>query len=77
MSRTYKFANPEGIYFITFATVGWVDVFTRKEYKDILIDSLPSHPQVCDLWDNCKTIIQKRTNFKVCNFAKTILCKRK
>ncbi len=40
MSRTYKFANPEGIYFITFATVSWVDVFTRKDYKDILIDSL-------------------------------------
>jgi len=40
MSRTYKFENPDGVYFITFATVGWVDVFTRREYKDILIDSL-------------------------------------
>jgi hypothetical protein len=40
MSRTRKFANPEGIYFITFATVGWIDVFTRRVYKDILIDSL-------------------------------------
>ena len=40
MSKTYKFGNPEGIYFISFATVGWIDVFTRREYKDILIDSL-------------------------------------
>jgi REP element-mobilizing transposase RayT len=40
MSRTYKFANPEGLYYITFATVGWVDVFTRRQYKDILIESL-------------------------------------
>jgi len=40
MSRTYKFANPEGIYFLSFATVGWIDVFTRRIYKDILIDSL-------------------------------------
>jgi len=40
MSRTYKFANPEGIYFITFATVCWIDVFTRRVYKDILIESL-------------------------------------
>ena len=40
MSRSYKIANPEGIYFLSFATVGWVDVFTRKEYKDILVDSL-------------------------------------
>jgi REP element-mobilizing transposase RayT len=40
MSRSYKFHDPEGTYFITFATVEWVDVFTRRAYKDILIDSL-------------------------------------
>ena len=40
MSRAYKFTNPEGLYFISFATVGWIDVFTRREYKDILVDSL-------------------------------------
>jgi len=33
-------ANPEGLYFITFSTVEWIDVFTRQEYRDILIDSL-------------------------------------
>ena len=32
--------NKEGIYFITFATVGWVDVFTRMLYKDIFVDSV-------------------------------------
>lgn len=36
----YKIRNKEGIYFITFAVVGWVDVFTRMEYKYILINSL-------------------------------------
>jgi putative transposase len=36
----YKIVNKEAIHFITFAVVEWVDVFTRKEYKDILIDSL-------------------------------------
>jgi REP element-mobilizing transposase RayT len=40
MSRTYKFLNPEGIYFISFATVGWIYIFTRRIYKDIKIDSL-------------------------------------
>ena len=40
MSRNYKFHNPEGIYFVSFAVVEWVDVFTRNEYKDILLDSL-------------------------------------
>lgn len=39
MSRKYKFNNPEGIYFISFATVYWIDVFIRDTYKNILIDS--------------------------------------
>ncbi len=40
MSRRYKFHNPDGLYFISFAVKDWVDVFTRNEYKDILVDSL-------------------------------------
>jgi len=32
--------NEKEIHFITFAVVEWVDVFARKEYMDILIDSL-------------------------------------
>ncbi|MCU4174622.1 REP-associated tyrosine transposase [Carboxylicivirga sp. N1Y90] len=40
MSRNYKFYNPEGVYFVSFAVVEWLDVFTRNEYKNILIDSL-------------------------------------
>ncbi len=40
MSRNYKFYNPNGVYFISFAVVEWLDIFTRNEYKDIIIDSL-------------------------------------
>jgi REP element-mobilizing transposase RayT len=40
MSRKYKFLNPDGTYFVTFAVQGWVDVFTRNQYKDILIENL-------------------------------------
>ena len=40
MSRNYKFHNPVGVYFVSFAVVEWIDVFTRNEYKDILLDSL-------------------------------------
>lgn len=40
MSRSYKFHNPEGLYFVSFAVVGWLDVLTRNEYKDILLQSL-------------------------------------
>jgi putative transposase len=40
MASSYKFHNPNGLYFVTFATVAWVDVFTRKEYAEILLESL-------------------------------------
>ncbi len=40
MSRKYKFHNSDGTYFVTFAVQGWVDVFTRNQYKDILIENL-------------------------------------
>ena len=36
----YKIRNPAAIHFITFALVEWVDVFTRKAYCDIALDSL-------------------------------------
>ncbi len=40
MSRNYEFHNPEGVNFVSFAVVEWLDVFTRNEYKNIVIDSL-------------------------------------
>ncbi len=40
MSRNYKFRNPKGLYFVSFAVIGWLDVFTRNAYKNILLDSL-------------------------------------
>jgi putative transposase len=36
----YKIRDQFAIHFITFAVVQWVDVFTRKEYADIVVDSL-------------------------------------
>ena len=33
MSRNYKFSNPEGLYFVSFAVVGWLDVFRAEDYK--------------------------------------------
>ena len=36
----YKIFDQRGMYFVSFAVVSWVDVFTRQEYRDILIESL-------------------------------------
>ena len=40
MSRKYKFHDNSQLYFVSFATVNWVDVFIRNEYKEVLLDSL-------------------------------------
>ena len=40
MSDKYKFGDLEGVYFTTTTTVGWVDIFTRPELKQIVINSL-------------------------------------
>lgn len=40
MSRKYKFHNPDGVYFVSFATMAWVDVFIRNEYKNLLVENL-------------------------------------
>jgi len=36
----YRIHDQTGLYFLTFTIVGWVDVFARKEYKDIIIENL-------------------------------------
>ncbi len=40
MSEKYKIRNPEGIYFVTCTVIHWIDVFTRKNHKISLVESL-------------------------------------
>ncbi len=40
MSRKYKFHNEGGVYFVSFATIKWMDVFVREEYSAKIIESL-------------------------------------
>ena len=40
MSHKYKVRNNDKPYFVTFATVYWIDVFTRNAYRDEFLDSL-------------------------------------
>ncbi|MEP2023629.1 MAG: transposase [Reichenbachiella sp.] len=40
MSEKYKFQDPAGIYFVTSTVVHWIDLFTRNEFKHIIVDSL-------------------------------------
>lgn len=36
----FRIIDPYAMYFITSTAVGWVDVFSRRQCKDIVIDSL-------------------------------------
>lgn len=40
MSRKYKFYNKAGLYFVSFATVRWIDVFVREQYFIAVVNSL-------------------------------------
>jgi REP element-mobilizing transposase RayT len=39
MSTGYQIKDQNAIHFLTFQVVDWIDIFTRKIYKDIIIDS--------------------------------------
>ena len=40
MSEKFKIDDPEGKYFVTLTVVHWIDLFTRKELKHVVLDSL-------------------------------------
>ena len=39
MSQGYQINDQNGLYFLTFQIVEWVDVFTRMEYKKVAVES--------------------------------------
>jgi len=40
MPDSYVIKDQSGVYFLTFQVVAWVDIFTRRRYRDILVDAL-------------------------------------
>jgi putative transposase len=40
LSPGYKIRDQQGVYFVTFQVLYWIDIFSRKIYRDIFIDSL-------------------------------------
>jgi REP element-mobilizing transposase RayT len=39
MTTGYRIYDQQGLYYLTFQIVDWVDIFSRKVYRDIAIDS--------------------------------------
>ena len=40
MSRKFKIRNQEKLYHITFTIIHWLDVFIRREYRDLFLESV-------------------------------------
>lgn len=40
MGRKYSIKDQQGIYFVTFTVIKWLDLFIRDQYKEIFIESL-------------------------------------
>lgn len=40
MALKYQIRNHTSLYFISFATIKWIDVFTKSVYKDVIVESL-------------------------------------
>jgi putative transposase len=40
VSRKYKFNGKDKLYFVSFAVIDWIDLFIRKKYKDVVVESL-------------------------------------
>ncbi len=49
MSESYKI-HEDGLYFVSFSVVGWLDIFTRRIYQEILIESF----EYCQTHKNLK-----------------------
>jgi len=37
MSTGYQINDQEGLYYLTFQIVDWIDIFTRQVYRDIVL----------------------------------------
>ncbi|MCB0488158.1 MAG: transposase [Cyclobacteriaceae bacterium] len=40
MSEKYKIRDQERLHFITFAVIGWIEVFTKHVYRDAFLESI-------------------------------------
>ena len=40
MSKKYKFADNDKIYFVSFTVTNWIDLFIRNEYREEILNSI-------------------------------------
>jgi putative transposase len=49
MANAYRIRDQHQLHFLTFQVINWVDIFTRKRYKDMVVENLNYCVQKKDL----------------------------
>jgi putative transposase len=62
MSESYK-THSDGLYFVSFSVVAWMDVFTRRAYQDILVESIAFCQKNKNLTIYCYVIMPSHVHF--------------
>jgi REP element-mobilizing transposase RayT len=62
MSEKYK-TESNGLYFVSFSVIGWIDVFIRREYQEILIESINYCQKNKNLKIYCYCIMPSHVHF--------------
>ena len=55
MSRRYKFVDNTHLYFVTLTVVGWIDLFIRNEYREVIFKNISycQHSKDLELYGWC------------------------
>lgn len=62
MSEKYK-TDSDGLYFVSMSVVGWIDVFVRRIYQDILVESISYCQKNKNLKIYCYCIMPSHLHF--------------
>jgi hypothetical protein len=64
MSRKYKFAEREGAYFVSFATVNWIDVFTPLPRESFcVVNVIKYESDACNSQEMAKNVQHSHFSF--------------
>ena len=66
-SENYRIGNQHSVYFLTFTVTDWVDVFTRLNYKNIIVDSLEYCKKNKGLKKSCMVLDDKSYSYSLYN----------
>ncbi len=66
MAEAYRIKDQQALYYCTITTIDWIDIFTRKIYKDILVDSMNYCIQSKGLEVYAFVIMSNHLHFIIC-----------